>query len=1254
MKKLLLFTLTILTAFGLVACDSNIVDIPIDPEVETPAPVIEEPQVEEPSVVTPEVVIEYIDRFIEVPANVERLRRYQPGTYTVAESSPNSQNGYVFAVVTVDDYGMISSVYIDQTISTRVLHQSPEGDFYVFVEGNGRTIPNSYRRIDPSLPITSYPTIDDAIRTSDLSVGIDNAQIRLLQRVAVNETKQIASSRIGVSSALSYAEQMRAVANKVVFDNTTYGFNLVNKGDIITTSSIEGIDQPLDVPLALIQSLLDGPAALTNPSLLSSRDRPNYGVYLPGTYIEYSTPFLDNGSLNHALSIVTVDRFGRIISTYLDETTPSVARSSVFATKKILGDVLKAPNSDLSWTASVKSVEDQVVFNQGIDGFLYEEITSVGEVRPTLTPFTSTLPVVVSNIPQNTVAINHILLATRVNLTNASTSEFYDGVYLVQDPVRNEVAIVTLEEGLIIDVVFDRFIKTDQAQLFRQNQVVTLQEFPRTFGTPAGSSIQRVSVYQIGVNTYAAEEITHLNNVLLPVEAQIKNDQLITLSLQERQQLQPVGGFQPATQLTLVDPIQQNWVNQARLVADALIDAGRPTSFQITRGQFIEVDGVNTIPANSFIRLVNQAYQLAKTPGNQIQTVRQNILGVPLAEGSYLTYQTPTSEGVGYTYMSVRDGQVRSWVVDQLVIRNESATTLLRSNITSDTSIKTELTALSNELVAQQTNWITTAVVKPSPNPQYESIRGSISSSVAAYSNSVYRFIPVLNQVITQASEAKLAEDMETIYQFFMQEGQPLFDPQLIAFQTKTRWLPSSITSKNLSYLYALEWRTESRDLRIRLDGAGYTFEVERLDNDVVVPITLEIFLPGTTRAYISYTYNVSLQRRATFGQALLNSRAFDLPSLTLLESTAFTLPTSSDVSIVWRTSDAQVISATGQTAATTTERTATLTAFVDLDGNGQFNANEPAREYNVRVLPKNVAVQRVIAELDTNQIAEFINPELTLSTVSSVWGLTYSWASSSPQVRLAPGVGQTSITIAKSDFPMDIPLTAVFNLPNTTHTQIYRLDAGSPSVYEEFTIQDLPTITVSNDMIPGQSIFDNYSAVGLKYGSSISFITTDFGQFVNPSGIIIYQHPTEDACFEVRLTARYSGGVNVHSTTVTESFCVLSTKSLQARMNLDKDALTSIVIDRSTYDHVDLRLSLPTTGSIYAYPVRYALKDGQTLDSGLIDVSLLSSGILLIQTTEDIVVSQSPVVLVATIEVPLHNGAVLRVTRDISVVIKE
>ena len=105
MKKLIILAVSLFLLLSLAACDTELVDIPINPDP-IEEPVDEVPEVNEtpevnidPEVetsipdITPEVIIEFIDRFIEVPAEVERLRRYQPGTYMAAEPTPNTQNG---------------------------------------------------------------------------------------------------------------------------------------------------------------------------------------------------------------------------------------------------------------------------------------------------------------------------------------------------------------------------------------------------------------------------------------------------------------------------------------------------------------------------------------------------------------------------------------------------------------------------------------------------------------------------------------------------------------------------------------------------------------------------------------------------------------------------------------------------------------------------------------------------------------------------------------------------------------------------------------------------------------------------------------------------------------------------------------------------------------------------------------------------------------------------------------------------------
>lgn len=1263
MKKLIVVILTLFLLTSLTACDTNLVDIPINPEPETEVEpqvptVPEEPEVETPEVetitpeVTPEVIIEFIDRFIEVPAEVERLRRYQPGTFMAAEQSPNTQNGHVFVVVMIDDYGFISNVYIDQTISTRVLFVDPSGLVYTFVQGNNVNIPDSYRLIDVSQPVSTYPTVDDAIRATDLVVGIDNTLIRRLARTVVNETKQIGSDRVTVSSVLSYQEQMQLVADKVVQDNTTYGFNLINQNNTITTTSISNIDQPVDIPLFLIQSILDGPASLTSPSTLHSLDTPRYGEYETGLYVKYSSAFLEDGNINHAISLIGVDRFGRIYASYLDETVASTARAGFFTTKQILKDAYPVSGSETNWATQATILGQQIVFNQGIEGFTYQQTGAFGTVQTVSYPFVSSLPVQLSNLPGVRVPVNYIIQATAENLLTARFDAYIDGMYKVaSSDGSNQFAIITIENNDIIDIFIDRLVRSPQARVLRQNQEVVLESFPRSIGILNATRQVQIPVYRIGSSYYSATDVTHVGSVAIIGSQVLKKDQIVTLSLQERNQLAPISAIQTSRSLSLVDTTQAQWVAQTDQITSFVVDAGTTTRFFLSNGRFISTTPSQSIPIDSAFNLITKALFQARTPGNTLSAVGDTLVDTPIADGSFVAFDTPSASGeTGYSYLMVRSGKVVTWIADRTTLRGETPTTMLLSSSVTDATRKQELESLIQRLLAQQTDLISSAIVDPLPELEMTSVRSHSVFSSTVSSDELYRQVETIDAVLEESAQARLAQDMQTIRDYFATNPTTFPTQPIVAFQTKTRWVPSIISLPTLSSNYRLEWSSSSRDIDIVLDGLGYTFEVDQVAENFTVPVNLEVFLANSNRPYVTYTYDLNIIRRLTNGQRILQSEAFNLPSLRLLENTAFNLPTSNEVDVRWVTSNTNVISAAGQTVATSDPLTATLTAFVDLDANGQQGANEPFRDYPITVLPRAQALTEVIDALDTNSIVEYIDPILVLGTNSSVWGLTYSWSSSSPQVRISTVSGVSTLTIGKLDFQQDIPLTATFNLPNTTHAVSYRLDAGRVSIYEEFTILDMPTFTTSEVMIPGQSLFTPFTTRGERFGSELSFITTDFGRFVNASGIIIYQHPTEDACFELRFTSKYSGGITSSTTRQDKPFCVISTRTLQTRLNQDRDQVDNVIVDLSLNSHRDRVITLPTVGEIHGYPLRWSVKSGEIVDPAFYDTTNIGSGIITMKSSNQDFTANDDLVLTLTVEVPLFGGAFQRSTKDITI----
>jgi hypothetical protein len=97
--------------------------------------------------------------------------------------------------------------------------------------------------------------------------------------------------------------------------------------------------------------------------------------------------------------------------------------------------------------------------------------------------------------------------------------------------------------------------------------------------------------------------------------------------------------------------------------------------------------------------------------------------------------------------------------------------------------------------------------------------------------------------VVQQAARARLNQDMQTIQAYFESNPNTFPTQPLVAFQTKTRWVPSILSLPTLSANYRLEWSTSSRDIDIELEGLGYTFSVEQVAENITVPVTVDVFL---------------------------------------------------------------------------------------------------------------------------------------------------------------------------------------------------------------------------------------------------------------------------------------------------------------------------------------------------------------------------------------------------------------------------
>jgi hypothetical protein len=895
-----------------------------------------------------------------------------------------------------------------------------------------------------------------------------------------------------------------------------------------------------------------------------------------------------------------------MIGLYLDEIVTSTARSSVVASKQILKTAVGlTATQPLEWFEQANAVAQQILTNQGIQGLTLAGPTTLeDELRVGLPALR------ITNMTNIAIRANEILLATQENISQANFTDYVDGTYYVKSPAA--FAYVTIQNKQLVDVYVDRFVQREQAQVFRRNQSNNVETFVRQFSTPTGLVRADVVVYSIGDSYYSVHHVTQVDNVTLAASQTLEMDQLVVLTDEERATLRVVPGWHTASSLRQIEPAQETWIRDQQELAALLVETGSITDFQLVNGRIPSQSAIAQVQVTSLLDLVAAAFYQARqatTSGFSVPFIPQTS---PIANGSHFVYSGPQANGsIHFTYMVVQEGKVMSWIVDSTILQTNQVSSRLFASPTDFTLVE-----LSNALRSSQHTLFASLIDKVAPSPTIQSIRTVILRNERNELIPITPYDAVLNAVIRQVVVEKHRQDIAYIQTFFSSSEAYFKDKSLVSLQFEERWLIDSIVDPALSYEYRLEWRTNDRDLFITKDGDKYSVRMFQVAEDRTAVLELEIFLPGSTSSISRQLFELPLRQLSTHGSSVLNSKTFNLPSATLIEQAQYVLPSSDSVSVSWRSSRPEVINSSGQTFAITQATTVELTAFVDLDANGQLGANEPTRTYSLTILPISLAIARLTTELDTKQIDEFIGTQITLENNSSIWGLTYQWTSSNQSVTVITSGKTTRMYVASLDGQQTIQITANVNIAENNISSSYRVHAGNSEIYSYFATADLPVMNNQTSLIQGQSLFTTPWPRGQFYRSQLSVVATDFGQFVDDSGIVIYQHPTIDACFDAVVTSKYLGGVQEASASFTDSFCVMSLKTLQEQMNQDRDQLQNYLIDLTFTSHVDTPLNLPLQGWIHQHPIRWEVVDDQTEVLQYFDVTNLASGLVVVKTT--------------------------------------
>ncbi len=1269
MKKIIILFL-VMTTLLLSACGNPIIEIPLEiPDGEDVVFPIDEPEQEvEPVVevdeepdVEPEIIIEIIERFIDVPAEIEMMRKYTPGTYFSASQDVNPSGGYSFVVVVIDAYGDIAGVHIDETFSSRVLYTDSNNVIYTFIEGDGVSIPNTYRIVDKDLAYKNYPTITDAITTDDLIQGIHSETIKLLKTVQVNETKFYLNGDLQMGGVIDYKSQIDLIVKKIIQDNTTYGFNLYASGNQAKTDSIAGVSINVSDYLGLVQNILDSKAKITADTVLADISNPSYGLYTQGTYIDYSDHELEDESLNFGFSITVVDDFGVIAGIYLDETFDNKILEGSFSTKGIMKDIYGVSAlGGFEWDEQVERLSMQIIDNQGIDGLNIYNLNVLGDKNSNSIKTSGDEELYTDSIAGVSVRIDRVTQAVKKSLTRAKFTDYLDGVYFVNSD-DGLFSVITINDSQIEDIYLDRLKSVFQAQYNYLGEEYGLFKFVRSFSLGETNVSKALMVYEKDGLYYSPVELQELQGIELSNSQDLNKDEEIELSSVELASLVVVPGNYTAEIAENSEYVNlDGWkVNNDLLIKQFVKDNGTHTVL-LDGGDYIIDEDILYYDVSNVISLINEGLYSARTGGFTFGEVGSNTSNL-LSDGEFFVSLAPNTRGeIIFGYMNIINGNINTLYFDSTIsIANGTTTEFIDSN-EEDGSWRSQI-ILFIETVINNQGYIINTLLDDYEYYDEDTIKHIGDDNIFKIQDisiELEEYIHVFELLIDESVNNKLNTDAKYINDFLLSSETYFKDLYFLTHQILPNFLPNMFVGSELTNEYELEWiSSNTRDLDLNKTLNGYDVEIDDdITEDKEITLTMVVRLPGGDQIIDSFDFTFDIMTRYSEGVMLLNDLDFKLPASFMLEDTTYSFPTMGQGKIKWKSSKENVISSSGEAYGVNQNTDVTLVAYVDIDGNGSHSTGEPSKNFYVSVLTTENAIKRVRDSIELSNIYQYIDRDFTLSNKSPVWGVTYEWKVFSPFITLTDQGTHTDVSVVRVGYDVNVTFTADINIGssnNDVNKQIKILE-GNKGVYEEYSKVDLNEIEFEQDLINlivGDDLNFDELLVGSLRKSDITFDVSDFGMFIDSDGLVIANHSTKDAEFTITALSEYDAGSEAEVIKRVWNIRIISAATINEYVISDKEELVDYAIDLSHNSHLDVQLNLPTEGFVHNSTITWTIFNSGVLPIEKFDTTELSEGIIRILTKTGTLTLEELDSFILTAEISIGD---ISVTKNINVQLRD